>query len=110
MEEEEKSSRTCVECEVPREFLLHRSELIPPPVLGFERFEENRYTSIKRRRMIVQYKEEDVEKNGHTQTHRHTYTPTCNIQAQPVQGLGWVKIYIPSLSVPIIWDRRMTSY
>jgi len=36
MEEEEESSRPCVECEVPRELLLHRSELIPPPVLGFE--------------------------------------------------------------------------
>ncbi len=45
--------------------LLHRSELIPPPVLRFERFEENRYTSIKRRRMIDQCKEEDVEKNGY---------------------------------------------
>ena len=45
--------------------LLHRSELIPPPVLGFERFEENKYTSIKRRRMIVECKEEDVEKNSY---------------------------------------------
>ena len=62
----------------PREFLLHRSKLIPPPVLGFERFEENKYTSIKRRRMIVQCKEEDVEKNGYTQTH----TLTCNILTQ----------------------------
>ena len=44
-------------------------ELIPPSVLGFERFEENRYTSIKRRRMIVQCKEEDVEKNGYRHTH-----------------------------------------
>ena len=58
-------SLPCLEWEVPREFLLHRSELIPPPVLGFERFEENKYTSIKRRRMIVQCKEEDVEKNGY---------------------------------------------
>ena len=63
VEDREESSRLCVEWEVPRELLLHRSELIPPPVLGFERFEENEYTSIKRRRMIVQYKEEDVEKN-----------------------------------------------
>ena len=46
----------------PKEFLLHRSELIPPPVLGFERLEKNKYTSIERRRMIVQCKEEDVEK------------------------------------------------
>ena len=47
VEEEEESSRPCVECEVPRELLLHRSELIPPPVLRFERFEENKYTSLK---------------------------------------------------------------
>ena len=33
---EEESSRPCVECEVPRELLLHRSELITPPVLGSE--------------------------------------------------------------------------
>ena len=65
MEEKEESSRSCVEFEVPRELLLHRSELIPPPVLRFERFEENRYTSKKRRRMIVQCKGEDVEKNGY---------------------------------------------
>ena len=61
---EEESSCPCIEYEVPRELLLHRSKLIPPLVLGFERFEENKYTSIKRRRMIVQCKEEDVEKNG----------------------------------------------
>ena len=41
--------------------------------------EENKYTSIKRRRMIVQYKEEDVEKNGYRQTHRQT----CHIMTQP---------------------------
>ena len=29
-------SLSCLEWEVPRELLLHRSELIPPPVLGFE--------------------------------------------------------------------------
>ena len=45
-------SLPCLEWEVPRELLLYRSELVPPPVLGFERFEENKYTSIKRRRMI----------------------------------------------------------
>ena len=67
-EVEEESSRPYVECEVPRELLLHRSELIPPPVLRYERFEANEYTSIKRRRMIVQCKEEDVEKNGYPQT------------------------------------------
>ena len=71
-EEEKESSHPCVECKVPRELLLHRSELIPPPVLGFERFEENKYTSIKRRKMIVQCKEEVVEKNGYTQTYRQT--------------------------------------
>ena len=58
--------------EVPRELLLHRSKLIPPPVLGTERFEENKLTSIKRRRMKVQCKEKDVEKNGYTHTHTHT--------------------------------------
>ena len=42
VEEEEESSHPCVECEVPRELLLHRSKLISPPVLGFERFEENK--------------------------------------------------------------------
>ena len=72
MEEEEESSCPYVECEVPRELLLHRSELIPPPVLGFERFDENKYTSIKRKRMIVQCKEEDVEKNGYTHTDTET--------------------------------------
>ena len=39
--------------------------MITPPEFGFERFEENKYTSIKRRRMIVQCKEEDVEKNDY---------------------------------------------
>ena len=92
MEEEEESSRPCVECEVPRELLLHTSKLIPPPVLRFERFEENKYTSIKRRRMIVQCKEEDVEKNGYTQIDTQTHSLTCQIMTQPVQGLGWVKI------------------
>ena len=29
-------SLSCLEWEVPRELLLHRSQLIPPPVLGFE--------------------------------------------------------------------------
>ena len=62
--------------------MLHRSKLIPPPVLGTERFEENKLTSIKRRRMIVQCKEEDVEKNGYTQTDRLTDTQKCNILTQ----------------------------
>ena len=78
-------SLSCLEWEVPREFLLHRSELIPPPVLGFERFEENKYTSIKRRRMIVQCKEEDVEKNGYTQTDRLTEMQYTD----PVQSKDW---------------------
>ena len=65
-------SLSCLEWEVPRELLLHRSKLIPPPVLGFERFEENQYTSIERRRMIFQCKEKDVEKNGYPHTHRLT--------------------------------------
>ena len=39
-------SLSCLEWEVPRELLLHRSKLIPPPVLGTERFEENKLTSI----------------------------------------------------------------
>ena len=42
MEEEEESSRLCVEWEVPRELLLHRDQLIPPLEIGFERFEENK--------------------------------------------------------------------
>ena len=41
VEEEEESSRLCVEWKVPRELLLHRDQLIPPPAIGFERFEEN---------------------------------------------------------------------
>ena len=80
-------SLSCLEWEVPRELLLHRSELIPPPVLGFERFEENKYTSIKRRRMIVQCKEEDVEKNGYTQTHIQRDMRNTD-PASPRTGLG----------------------
>ena len=41
MEEEIESSRSCVECEVPRELLLHRDQLMPSVVIGFERFEKN---------------------------------------------------------------------
>ena len=80
-------SLPCLEWEVPREFLLHRSELIPPPVLGFERFEENKYTSIKRRRMIVQCKKEDVEKNGYPLTGRLTEMQHTD-PASPRTGLG----------------------
>ena len=35
VEEEEESSRPCVECEVPRKFLLHRDQLVPPLEIGF---------------------------------------------------------------------------
>ena len=59
---------------VPREFLLHRSELIPPPVLGFERFEENKYTSIKRRRMIVIVRRRMWRKCLNTDRHTDTQT------------------------------------
>ena len=41
MEEEEESSRPCVEWEVPRELLPDRDQLMPPLDIGFERFEEN---------------------------------------------------------------------
>ena len=41
VEEEEESSCTCVGCEVLRDLLLHRDHLMPPLVIGFERFEEN---------------------------------------------------------------------
>ena len=41
MEEEEESSRPCVECEVPKELLLHRDQLMPPLENGFERFGGN---------------------------------------------------------------------
>ena len=41
--------------------------------------------------MIVQCKEEAVEKNGYRQTDRLTDRQKCNSLTQPVQGLGWVK-------------------
>ena len=41
MEEEEESSCPCIECEAPRELLLHTDQLMPPLEIGFERFEEN---------------------------------------------------------------------
>jgi len=44
-------SLSCLEWEVRREFLQKRSELIPPPVVGTVRFEENKLTGIKYRRM-----------------------------------------------------------
>ena len=40
VEEEEESFCPCVECEVPRDLLLHRDHLMPPLEIGFERFEE----------------------------------------------------------------------
>ena len=45
MEEEEESSRPCVESEVPTELLLHTDQLIPPLEIGFERFEKNELDS-----------------------------------------------------------------
>ena len=39
-------SLSCLDWEVLRELLLHRSKLIPPPVLGTEMFEENKLTNI----------------------------------------------------------------
>ena len=38
--EEEDSYHLCVECEVPRELLLHTDQLMPPLETGSERFEE----------------------------------------------------------------------
>ena len=43
--------------------------------------------------MIVQCKDEDLEKNGYTLTDTHTW----NSMTQPVQGLGWVKILLVAL-------------
>ena len=40
VEEEEESFRPCVECEVPRELLLHTDQLMPPLKIGFESFEK----------------------------------------------------------------------
>ena len=41
VEEEAELSRPCVECEVPRELLLHKDHLIPPLGIGFERLKKN---------------------------------------------------------------------
>ena len=41
VEEEEESSRPCVEFDVPRKLLLHTDQLTPPLEIGFERFEGN---------------------------------------------------------------------
>ena len=45
VEEEEESSRPCVECEVSRELLLNTYQLIPPLEFGYKRFEENELDS-----------------------------------------------------------------
>ena len=58
-EEEEESSHPCVECEVPRELLLHMHQLMPPLEIGFERFEENIW--------IVQQFQRRSQKNGTVQ-------------------------------------------
>ena len=47
VKEEEESSHPCVECEVPRELLLHNDKLIPPLEIRFERFEENELDNAK---------------------------------------------------------------
>ena len=41
VEEEEESYCPCVECEVPRELLLHTYQLMHPLKIRFERFEKN---------------------------------------------------------------------
>ena len=97
-------SLSCLEWEVPKELLLHWSKLIPPQVLGTERFEENKFTSIKRRRMIVQCNEEDEENNCYTQTDRltdmqNTYPPSTlywarykiavKLEYHPKSGQNW---------------------
>ena len=38
---EEAWTGQCVECEFPRELLLHTDQLMPPLEIRFERFEEN---------------------------------------------------------------------
>ena len=40
VKEEEESSCPCIECEVPRELILHTQQLMPPLEIRFERFEE----------------------------------------------------------------------
>ena len=41
----EESSCPCIECEVPRELLLHTDQLMPPLEIEFDRFEENKLDS-----------------------------------------------------------------
>ena len=38
---EEESSRPCIECEVSRELLLHKDQLMPPLYIRSEWFEES---------------------------------------------------------------------
>ena len=45
VEEKEESSRPCIECEVPRELILHIDQLMPPLEIIFERFEKNELDS-----------------------------------------------------------------
>ena len=45
VEEEEESSYSCAECEIPRKLLLHTDQWMPPLEIGFERFEENELDS-----------------------------------------------------------------
>ena len=56
MEEEGESSRPCIECEVPREFLLHTDQLMPPLEIRFEKFEENELDSA-----TIQEKQQESE-------------------------------------------------
>ena len=53
--EEEESFCPCVEWEVPRDSLLHRDHLMPPLVIGFERFEENVWKIQGSSRVVEQY-------------------------------------------------------
>ena len=74
-----------LECKVSKKLVLHRSKMIPPPVLETERFEENKLTSIKRRRMIVQCKEEDEENNRYRRNDR----PANMRHTDPASTLYW---------------------
>ena len=53
VEEEEEESHSCVECEVPRDLLLHRDHLTPPLVIGFQRFEENIWKIYQESRRVT---------------------------------------------------------
>ena len=45
VDKEEELSRPCIECEVPRQLILHNHQLMPTLEIGFERFEENKLDS-----------------------------------------------------------------